>query len=119
VNRQRQLQVRIPAGVRDGATIRVAGRGGPGREGGPAGDVLVRVHVAAHPRFGRRGDDITLDVPMTFAEVALGTTIEVPTPPVDVGGSASLQAPSPARCCGCAARVHRAADAARATVTCS
>jgi molecular chaperone DnaJ len=42
--------------------------------------VLVRVHVAAHPRFGRRGDDITLDVPMTFAEVTLGTTIEVPTP---------------------------------------
>ena len=80
VNRQRQLQVRIPAGVRDGATIRVAGRGGPGRDGGPAGDVLVRVHVAAHPRFGRRGDDITLDVPMTFAEVTLGTTIEVPTP---------------------------------------
>jgi molecular chaperone DnaJ len=80
VNRQRQLQVRIPAGVRDGAIIRVAGRGGPGQAGGPAGDVLVRVNVAAHPRFGRRGDDITLDVPMTFAEVALGTTIEVPTP---------------------------------------
>jgi molecular chaperone DnaJ len=80
VNRQRQLQVRIPAGVRDGATIRVASRGGAGREGGPAGDVLVRVHVAAHPRFGRRGDDITLDLPMTFAEVALGTTVEVPTP---------------------------------------
>jgi molecular chaperone DnaJ len=80
VNRQRQLQVRIPAGVRDGAVIRVAGRGGPGRAGGPAGDVLVRVTVAPHPRFGRRGDDITLDVPMTFAEVALGTTIEVPTP---------------------------------------
>jgi molecular chaperone DnaJ len=80
VNRQRQLQVRIPAGVRDGATIRVAGRGGPGRDGGPAGDVLVRVRVAAHPRFGRRGDDITLDLPLTFAEVALGTTVEVPTP---------------------------------------
>jgi molecular chaperone DnaJ len=80
VNRQRQLQVRIPAGVRDGATIRVAGRGGPGQAGGPAGDVLVKVHVAAHPRFGRRGDDITLDMPMTFAEVALGTTVEVPTP---------------------------------------
>ena len=76
----RRIQVRIPAGVRDGATVRVAGRGQAGRDGGPAGDVLVRVRVAEHPLFGRKGDDVTLDVPLTFSEAALGTTIAVPTP---------------------------------------
>jgi molecular chaperone DnaJ len=80
VVKPRQLTVRIPAGVRDGATIRVAGRGGPGRDGGPAGDVLVTVHVAPHPRFGRKGDDVTLDVPITYAEAVLGTKLTVPTP---------------------------------------
>jgi molecular chaperone DnaJ len=75
--------VRIPAGVRDGATVRVAGRGQPGRDGGPSGDVLVRVRVADHPLFGRKGDDVTLELPLTFAEAALGTTIVVPTPSGD------------------------------------
>jgi molecular chaperone DnaJ len=76
----RRIQVRIPAGVRDGATVRVAGRGQAGRDGGPAGDVLVRVRVAEHPLFGRRGDDVTVELPLTFSEAALGTTIVVPTP---------------------------------------
>ena len=80
VVKPRQLTVRIPAGVRDGAVIRVAGRGGPGVAGGPAGDVLVTVHVAAHPRFGRKGDDVTLEVPITFSEAVLGTKLAIPTP---------------------------------------
>ncbi|MEX1178756.1 MAG: molecular chaperone DnaJ [Nitriliruptor sp.] len=80
VVKPRQLTVKLPAGVKDGAVIRVAGRGGPGTDGGPAGDVLVSVHVEAHPLFGRRGDDVTLEVPITFAEAALGTKLTVPTP---------------------------------------
>ena len=80
VVKPRQLTVRLPAGVRDGATIRVAGRGGPGADGGPPGDVLVSVHVAPHPRFGRKGDDVTLEVPITYAEAVLGTKLTVPTP---------------------------------------
>lgn len=80
VVKPRQLTVKIPAGVRDGAVIRAAGRGGPGRNGGPAGDVLVSVHVEAHPRFGRKGDDVTLELPLTYTEAVLGTKIAVPTP---------------------------------------
>ncbi len=79
----RRIQVRIPAGVRDGTTVRVGGRGKPGRDGGPAGDVLVHVRVTEHPIFGRKGDDVTLELPLTFGEAALGTTITVPTPAGD------------------------------------
>jgi molecular chaperone DnaJ len=80
VVKPRQLTVKIPAGVRDGAVIRAAGRGGPGTGGGPPGDVLVTVHVGSHPLFGRKGDDVTLEVPITLSEAALGTKLTVPTP---------------------------------------
>ena len=77
--RAREVQARIPAGVRDGQTIRLKGRGGPGRNGGPPGDLLVEVHVAPHPGFGRRDDDLTITVPISFADAALGAEISAPT----------------------------------------
>jgi molecular chaperone DnaJ len=73
------VQVRIPAGVSDGQRIRIKGKGGAGAGGGAAGDLYVLVHVQTHPVFGRQGDNLTLTAPVTFAEAALGTTIEVPT----------------------------------------
>jgi molecular chaperone DnaJ len=77
--RAREVQARIPAGVSDGQTIRLKGRGAPGRNGGPAGDLLVDIHVAPHPRFGRSGNDLTVRVPAAFAQAALGADIPVPT----------------------------------------
>jgi molecular chaperone DnaJ len=77
--RPRQVQARIPAGVADGQTIRLKGRGAPGRQGGPAGDLLVELKVMPHRLFGRSGNDLTVKVPVTFAELALGADIEVPT----------------------------------------
>ena len=77
--RQRQVKVRIPTGVEDGQRIRVKGRGEPGENGGPPGDLYVVVHVERHPLFGRRGKNLTLRVPITFAEAALGAYITVPS----------------------------------------
>lgn len=77
--RTREISLKIPAGVEDGATIRARGKGSPGRDGGPAGDLLVRIAVDKHPIFGRRGDDVTVTVPVTFPEAALGAEIDVPT----------------------------------------
>ncbi len=91
VVKPRELTVKIPAGVKDGATIRVSQRGGPGANGGPAGDVLVTVHVEPHPVFGRRGDDVTVELPVTFSEAALGTKLKVPLPE---GGTSTIKVPS-------------------------
>ncbi|MFE0628863.1 molecular chaperone DnaJ [Streptomyces sp. NPDC058864] len=81
----RTMQVRIPAGVTDGQRIRLRGKGAPGERGGPGGDLYVTVHVDAHPVFGRKADNLTVTVPVTFVEAALGGEIKVPTlggPPV-------------------------------------
>jgi molecular chaperone DnaJ len=75
----RTLRARIPAGVADGQRIRLAGKGQPGDGGGPAGDVVVHVHVRPHPVFGRKGPNLTLTLPVTFPEAALGATVKVPT----------------------------------------
>jgi molecular chaperone DnaJ len=73
------VRVRVPAGVADGQRIRLKGRGGAGINGAQAGDLYVVVHVAPHELFGRKGSDLTLTVPVTFAEAALGATVTVPT----------------------------------------
>ncbi|MBV9592906.1 MAG: molecular chaperone DnaJ [Actinobacteria bacterium] len=86
----RTINVRVPAGVRDGARLRIAGKGTPGARGGPAGDLYVTVHVGSHPLFGRKGDDLTLTVPVSFAEAALGATVRVPT----LDGSVSVRIPA-------------------------
>jgi DnaJ-class molecular chaperone len=74
-----QITVKIPAGIEGGQQIRLAGQGSPGRNGGPAGDLLVTVHVGAHPWFQREGNRLLLELPLTPAEAALGTRVEVPT----------------------------------------
>ncbi|HZE33104.1 MAG TPA: molecular chaperone DnaJ [Actinoallomurus sp.] len=74
----RTIQARIPAGVDDGQRIRLKGKGAPGENGGPNGDLYVLVHVTPHKVFGRSGDNLTLKVPVTFPEAALGAEIKVP-----------------------------------------
>ncbi|HEY5155256.1 MAG TPA: molecular chaperone DnaJ [Acidimicrobiales bacterium] len=77
--RPRQVKVRIPAGVSDGQRIRIKGRGGPGRNGGPPGDLYVSAQVTADQIFGRDGRNLTVVVPVTFPEAVLGTKLKVPT----------------------------------------
>jgi molecular chaperone DnaJ len=77
--RARQVKARIPAGVNDGQTIRLKGRGGPGFNGGPPGDLLVDIHVERDPHFGRSGLDLTVRVTIDFWQAALGDVIGVPT----------------------------------------
>jgi molecular chaperone DnaJ len=74
----RTIQARIPAGVRDGQRIRLKGKGAPGEYGGPNGDLYVAMHVKPHKVFGRSGDNLTITVPVTFPEAALGAEIKVP-----------------------------------------
>ncbi|MEZ5341053.1 MAG: DnaJ C-terminal domain-containing protein [Acidimicrobiales bacterium] len=89
--RPRQVAVRVPAGVKDGGKIRLKGRGTPGRNGGPAGDLFVIVVVTPHRIFSRSGNNLTLNVPVTFAEAALGAKVKVPL--LD-GGSVTLRIPA-------------------------
>jgi DnaJ-class molecular chaperone len=84
-----QLDVKIPAGVREGQIVRVKGRGGAG-QGGPNGDILLTVHIAPHPFMTRDGDDIRMDLPVTLKEAVLGGKVAVPTP----SGTVSLSVPA-------------------------
>jgi molecular chaperone DnaJ len=86
----RTLSVRLPVGVADGQRVRLAGRGAPGERGGPAGDLIVQVKVPPHPVFGRRDDHLTLTLPVTFPEAALGAQVSVPT----LDGSVTLRLPA-------------------------
>lgn len=74
-----RITTRIPAGVKDGQKIRLRGKGSPGDQGAPSGDLVLTVSVGKHPVFGRDGDNLTVDLPVTFAEAALGATVSVPT----------------------------------------
>ena len=88
--RTREVKVRIPAGIQDGNTLRLRGKGGPGRNGGPPGDLLLQVRVASSTRFGRRGQHLTITVPITFPEAVLGSRIDVPT----LNGTVKLKVPA-------------------------
>jgi molecular chaperone DnaJ len=79
VERPRAVTVSIPKGVDEGNKLRVAGQGSPGEHGAPAGDLYLSVKMRPHPLFERKGEDLYVDLPVTFAEAALGADVEVPT----------------------------------------
>ncbi|MCK8787591.1 J domain-containing protein [Roseomonas sp. NAR14] len=76
----RDLDVNIPVGLTDGQVLRLRGQGSPGANGGPAGDAMIEVHIRPHRFFRREGNDIHLDLPVTYAEAVLGAKVSVPTP---------------------------------------
>jgi molecular chaperone DnaJ len=86
----RNIKVKIPAGVKDKGKVRFAGKGEAGPPGGVPGDLYVNVHVKPHKYFKRKNGNILLDLPLTFPEVALGTTVEVPT----INGKVKLKVPA-------------------------
>jgi len=84
-----RIKVSIPQGVREGSKVRVAGKGEPGSNGGPAGDLYLVVHIEPHPLIKREGDDLFMEVPVTVREAMAGSTITVPT----VDGAVNLKVP--------------------------
>jgi DnaJ-class molecular chaperone len=85
-----QIDVKIPTGLKDGQQIRVKGRGGAGRHGGPPGDILIDIKVAPHPGMTREGNDIRMDLPVTLKEAVLGGKVPVQTP----SGTVALSVPA-------------------------
>ncbi len=77
--RQRKITINIPAGIDNGQAVSLRGQGGAGKNGGPAGDLLVSVTVRPHPQFKRDGSDLYLDQPVTFLQAALGAELEIPS----------------------------------------
>ncbi|MBM7584736.1 molecular chaperone DnaJ [Bacillus pakistanensis] len=90
VQKRRKIHVKIPAGIDDGQQLRVSGQGEPGINGGPSGDLYIVFHVRSHEFFERDGEDIYCEMPITFAQAALGDEIEVPT----LHGKVKLKVPA-------------------------
>jgi DnaJ-class molecular chaperone len=90
----RNVTIKIPAGVHEGARVRAANQGAPGDNGGANGDLYLRIHIQPHPFWKREGDDIHIEVPITFGEAALGATIAVPT----LNGEVQLKVPAGTQC---------------------
>ncbi|HAM81331.1 molecular chaperone DnaJ [Ornithinibacillus bavariensis] len=90
VKKNKKIHINIPAGIDDGQQIRIAGKGEPGKNGGPAGDLYVVIQVRNHDFFTREGDNIFCELPLTFAQAALGDEVEVPT----VHGKVKLKIPA-------------------------
>lgn len=88
-----ELDVKIPAGIKDGATLRIRGKGLPGQYGGPDGDLLLQIKVGRHPWFVRDGLDLEVVVPITITEAALGAEVPIPL----LKGTASLKVPAGVR----------------------
>jgi DnaJ-class molecular chaperone len=84
------IAVKIPAGIEDGKKIRIRGQGEPAGRRGTPGDILLTVHIAPHPCFQRRGNDLLVRVPITLGEAALGAKVDVPTP----RGTVSVSVPA-------------------------
>lgn len=89
VNKDREITIKIPAGIEDGMTLRVSGEGESGEQGAPPGDLLCDVRIRSHELFKRAGPDVYIELPIGFAQAALGTKAEVPT----IGGRAEIKIP--------------------------
>ncbi len=90
ITRPKRLKVRVPAGVTEGSKVRLAGQGAPGANGGPNGDLYLRIHLAPHKQFKVEGRDLYVSVPVTFKEAALGAEVSVPT----LTGNVKLRIPA-------------------------
>ena len=90
---EEDVKVRVPVGIKDGSTVRVAGKGDAGAAGGPAGDLYLSIRVKGHPQFRREGNDLVCEVPIGIADAALGGTAEVPT----LDGTTTIQVPAGTR----------------------
>ncbi|MGB7925136.1 MAG: molecular chaperone DnaJ, partial [Pyrinomonadaceae bacterium] len=89
VEREKMMEVKIPAGVETGSRLRIAGEGESGMQGGPTGDLYVVIHVKEHEQFERQGSNLYSSMPITFAQAALGAEVSVPT----LDGQQSLKIP--------------------------